>query len=136
MRGSQLPPRKRSDQIKGGQGMPTEKAPFDGQELLTRCMGNRQFAERVLDKFLTRLEADVSELEQAIAEEDLTAVARVAHRIKGASANVAAHRLHECCAGLEQRALRQNVQHLAAELDALRAEQSRFAQCARLAGNG
>ena len=65
-----------------------ESPTLNTQELIARCMGNLEFAERLLDKFQGRLDADIVELEAAIDAEDADAIARVAHRIKGASANV------------------------------------------------
>ena len=71
-------------------------------ELLARCMGNIGFAERILAKFQDRFEHDLEELDRALQARDAEAVARTAHRIKGASANVAASRLHEHAAEIEQ----------------------------------
>ena len=65
-------------------------------------MGNIGFAERILAKFQDRFEHDLEELDKALQARDADAVARTAHRIKGASANVAASRLHEHAAEIEQ----------------------------------
>jgi HPt (histidine-containing phosphotransfer) domain-containing protein len=70
-------------------------------ELLSRCMGNAGFAERVLVKFRNRFEVDLAELGLAVELSDAEAIARAAHRIKGAAANVAATRLREGAAVIE-----------------------------------
>ncbi len=71
-------------------------------ELLARCLGNISFATRILAKFQDRFEEDLVELDKALLAQDAEAVARIAHRIKGASANVAAAQLHESSAEIEQ----------------------------------
>lgn len=75
---------------------------FNLDELLTRCMGNTSFAERVLSKFLHRCAEDLEELARAAESLDAEAIAMTAHRIKGAAANVAAVRLRERAAVIEE----------------------------------
>jgi HPt (histidine-containing phosphotransfer) domain-containing protein len=67
----------------------------DVDELLGRCLGNLAFAERILAVFQQRCGTDLEELERAIDSEDLERVAAIAHRLKGACANAAAHSLYE-----------------------------------------
>jgi len=74
---------------------------FNSDELLARCMGNAPFAERVLSKFLDRCALDLEELARAAESLDANAIALTAHRIKGAAANVAAMRLRERAAVIE-----------------------------------
>jgi HPt (histidine-containing phosphotransfer) domain-containing protein len=74
---------------------------FNSDELLARCMGNASFAERVLDKFLHRCALDLAELVQAAESLDANAITATAHRIKGGAANVAARRLFERAALIE-----------------------------------
>jgi HPt (histidine-containing phosphotransfer) domain-containing protein len=95
-------------------------------ELLARCMGNIGFAERILAKFQDRFEHDLEELDKALQARDADAVARTAHRIKGASANVAASRLHEHAAEIERLGRTARLSDIPHGLEQLRDEWSRF----------
>ena len=64
-------------------------------DLMSRCMGNLDFVERILTIFQSRCEADVVELEEAIQSADLPRVQRIAHRLKGACANAGATNLSQ-----------------------------------------
>lgn len=112
-----------------------ESALLDTEELLARCMGNIEFAERLLAKFQGRLDEDLLELEAAMRVEDPDVIARVAHRIKGASANVAAHDLRKRAAEIEQLARDRALAEIPAQLVELRGERRRFAQYAVLSGS-
>lgn len=102
----------------------------DRQELLTRCLGDLEFAERVLAKFQSRFDADLEELDRAVEASDLEHITQVAHRIKGASANVAAHGLRQQAASIEELARRQALPEIPAHLRDLHSEWSRFADLA------
>lgn len=101
---------------------------FDREDLLARCLGKLDLAERVLAKFHLRFELDLDELEQAMRSEDLESLARVAHRLKGASANVAAVRLRVKAAGIEELARRGCLQEISEYMEGLRSEWARFAE--------
>jgi len=107
-------------------------AVFDVQELLDRCLGNVEFAERILEKFLSRFDTDLEEMEEAALSEDPEFIARVAHRLKGASAAAAAHGLQERTAEIEELAVRRCTSDIPERLRDLRNEWSRFAESARL----
>jgi HPt (histidine-containing phosphotransfer) domain-containing protein len=107
---------------------------FDREELVTRCLGNLAFAERILAKFQSRVDVDITELEQAVLAEDVEAVARVAHRLKGASASAAAYRLQERAARLEQSARQSSLAEIPAQFAQLRCEWSRFVESASQVG--
>lgn len=115
--------------------MLAESALLDTDELLARCMGNIEFAERLLAKFQGRLDEDIAELEAAVQAEDVDVVARVAHRIKGASANVAAHDLRQRAAEIEQLARERCLTEIPGRIDELRGGRRRFAECATLSGS-
>lgn len=82
---------------------------IDLDELLERCLGNVELVQRVLQKFAERAPAELQRLQQALDENDLPTVARAAHLIKGIAGNLAAHRLHDLAAQLEEAA---HAQHL------------------------
>ncbi len=76
----------------------------DIDELLARCMGNLDFAERVLSMLQNRCAADIDDLDRAVEERDLEKIASIAHRLKGAYANAAAANLKSRASALEDSA--------------------------------
>lgn len=63
---------------------------IDLQQLVRRCLGNLEFADRVLTTFLNGLDIRVQELEQAVEQRDLERVWKLAHRLKGEAGNLGA----------------------------------------------
>lgn len=63
---------------------------LDIQDLMSRCMGNIDFACRVLQILSERCESDMDGLEQAAAQQDFDQVYHISHRLKGAFANASA----------------------------------------------
>ncbi|HUQ71965.1 MAG TPA: Hpt domain-containing protein [Planctomycetaceae bacterium] len=110
-----------------------EHAPvaFEPWELLGRCLGKPELAARVLQKFERQLADDLVKLEHAIGTGDSTTAGSLAHRIKGAAANVAAHGVCEQ-AGLLETVLRMHMHdQLASTWQGLLAERDRFITAAR-----
>lgn len=106
---------------------------FDMDDLLARCLGNVEFVQRVLTKFQERCDEDLMALEQAMIRADTELVARLAHRLKGASANASALRLREHAAAIEDAARRRTLGAVPDRLGELRHEWGRFtAAVARL----
>jgi Amt family ammonium transporter len=103
-----------------------QESSFDFEELLNRCLGNLEFAERVLAKFQSRFDDDLVELEQALDVQDTEAVARVAHRLKGASATAAANGICTQAAEIESLARTRNIDEIPGCLRLLRNECSKF----------
>jgi HPt (histidine-containing phosphotransfer) domain-containing protein len=105
--------------------------PLEPWELLGRCLGKPELATRVLHRFERQLADDLLRLEAAINARDHATAAGLAHRIKGASANVAAHGLYEQ-AGLLETVLRMHMdEQLAVTWQNLLAERDRFEEAAR-----
>jgi HPt (histidine-containing phosphotransfer) domain-containing protein len=75
--------------------------PFDYDEMLTRCVGKAELVERAMTRFTGDLAADLEMLAFACRASDPYQIASTAHRIKGASANVSAHKLSAAAADLE-----------------------------------
>jgi HPt (histidine-containing phosphotransfer) domain-containing protein len=113
----------------------TEMPVFDLQELLNRCLGNLDFAERILTKFQSRSGDDIEEIERAIAAEDVDAVAAIAHRLKGASATAAANGICSRASEIEELARRRVIAEIPPRLQALRSEWSQFAKCVSSLGS-
>jgi CheY-like chemotaxis protein len=85
--------------------------PIDVESLLRRCQGKAALAERLLAKFEQQMESQVGELRAAMERRERESVARLAHALKGAAANMSADPLREAAGELERQAV-------AAEFDA------------------
>lgn len=62
-------------------------------DLMSRCLGNIDFLERILTIFKSRCELDLCELDEAVQSADIHHVKRLAHRLKGACDSAGAQRL-------------------------------------------
>jgi HPt (histidine-containing phosphotransfer) domain-containing protein len=100
--------------------------PLDIPELLSRCLGKRELAHRVLGRFQRQLTEDVTRLHHAVAHGEAHVVAKIAHRIKGAAANVSAHELHERASTLEEAARLGLWDRIPSEVESLAAEREVF----------
>ncbi|HEV7301786.1 MAG TPA: Hpt domain-containing protein [Tepidisphaeraceae bacterium] len=99
-------------------------APIDFESLVTRCLGDPQFAKAMLHLFATQAPDMVQAIEQALADGDATRAARAAHALKGSTANLSATSLSAVVAQIEQHCLanrlddaRQAMPTLAYELE-------------------
>jgi HPt (histidine-containing phosphotransfer) domain-containing protein len=106
----------------------TEASVLALQELVDRCMGNLGLVQRVLARFESTADSDLAELERAILDQDSRTAATVAHRLKGASANVAAERLRQGAACVERLAREGQLGQIEQALESLRSEKLRFAE--------
>lgn len=85
---------------------------IDREELVERMMGSAAMAERMLSRFLDTAGADCDLLESAVRLGDQAMTASVAHRHKGAAKTMAAPRVAQLAAELEQRAQTDSVSTL------------------------
>ncbi|HEY2761566.1 MAG TPA: Hpt domain-containing protein [Pirellulales bacterium] len=69
-------------------------------ELLTRCLNNLDFAERMLKLFQEQFSEELAVLEEAYENKNLESVGKIAHRLQGACANAAAFGLQRRAANL------------------------------------
>lgn len=92
-------------------------------ELLARCLGNLELAAQAIDAFEAQFQDDLEEL---LAADEVADVRRLAHRMKGGAANVAAKPLANCLSEVVDAAQTEQRQEINARLDALRAEWTRF----------
>jgi len=95
-------------------------------ELIDRCLGNIELAERLLRRFEDLLEADLDVISQAASAADVELVCQIAHRIKGASANVAAPALVKVAEEIETAAKDADFETIWSRLPVLAAERDRF----------
>ena len=102
--------------------------PVRFEDLVERCMGNIELATRLLDQSQTHLAQDLDTLRQCDQKADSDEFVKVAHRLKGATANLGAYQLSEVFARLEQhgRAGAATVQDCLPELET---EWARFTEC-------
>jgi CheY-like chemotaxis protein len=78
---------------------------LDIEEALERFDGDREFYEEMLQDFIEYGTAQVQTIEEAIGKGNPELLAREAHSLKGAAANLSANRLSRLAVELEQRAL-------------------------------
>jgi HPt (histidine-containing phosphotransfer) domain-containing protein len=81
--------------------MSTEK-PLDLEQLVRRCLGRIDLAERLLKSFETRFPADLSKIEECLRADDSVELSRLVHQLKGTAANVSAPDLHAVMTRMEQ----------------------------------
>jgi len=79
------------------------------QGLLARCAEQPEVCKRVIAKYVEQMQIDVDEISTIIVDDALT-VARLAHRIKGASANVEAEALRNAAERIEKLAIKQELE--------------------------
>ena len=99
---------------------------LDVEDLLARCLGNIEFAERVLAKYQERCGLDLAEMAEAMAAGDTDKVGNLAHRLKGASANVSATGMKTLAAKMEHAVHRDSTEEILADLEDLKCEWDRF----------
>ena len=95
-------------------------------ELLARCLGNVEIAERVLNKFSDRFGSDLCDLQRGLTGPNLELISQAAHRIKGSSANVSAHRLCDLATEIEQLARLEQTEEISRYVEELHREWERF----------
>jgi HPt (histidine-containing phosphotransfer) domain-containing protein len=95
---------------------------------LDRCMGDASVAAGLLARFEQRLSTSVSEIERCIAAGDFAEAVKRVHTLKGEAGSLAANRLHQAAAELEN-CLRTGRADDAPRLAiAVRAEAEQFSQ--------
>jgi HPt (histidine-containing phosphotransfer) domain-containing protein len=75
--------------------------PLDREKLLEECDDEPSFANRCLHVFARETQVDMDGIAAALGNNDFSQVAKLAHRIKGASASIRAEFLREEAARLE-----------------------------------
>ena len=95
-------------------------------ELLARCAGQAEICKIVLGKYAEQMIGDIPCLAQALNDSDLEQASRIAHRMKGASANVAAEELWSLSGRLEAAASNGQIETVATLLDDIQSAWGRF----------
>lgn len=103
-----------------------DKAVLNVDELFERCLGHLDFLERILTKFQQHFEEGLDLLEQSVEAQDVDEVVQVAHRLKGAAANVAATCLREKAAEIERLGRNGQLPEIPERVAGIRGEWHRF----------
>jgi len=99
---------------------------LDFESLLKRCLGKRDLAEKLVAKLQSRLPEDLNEIEEVVEKGDAERLAALAHRLKGAAANLAADPLRHAAAALETMGRGGNLDGVQTGLKRLKEEGQRF----------
>jgi two-component system, sensor histidine kinase and response regulator len=112
----------------GPNGSMESAAPVDLHEFQSVTDGDRAFAQELVTAFIVSGEQQIAEIGAALAENDRTAVAAAAHKLKGACANIHANALKSLAdrmeidsAAADARVLAQGNALLRREFDRVRA---------------
>ena len=87
-----------------------------------------EFAERIINKFRSRVTGDVDGIREALAASQAANLAALAHRIKGTSANLAAEPMRAAAIELERLAKAGDLDDAGAWVEQLQQEAERFIQ--------
>jgi HPt (histidine-containing phosphotransfer) domain-containing protein len=113
--------------ISAGQPVESDQVEIlDYQALIERCLGNLELAGRLIDKLQSCLPQEIEGMEQALADQDSEQVARIAHRLKGATASVSAQGLNRVLEEIEQFGRAGVLSVIPASLERLRGEWEQF----------
>ncbi len=108
-----------------------ESGPIDYPSLLRRCMGKEELAARLVGKLVAQAGRDREEIAEAMQQGNAEVLAAAAHRLKGASANVAAEGLRRVALELEARARSGQLAACAGIVDRLQQEIARLVNAHR-----
>jgi PAS domain S-box-containing protein len=101
---------------------------FDRDAALHRVDGDRELLREIIGLFVEDAPRRLAEIEEGLARTDLDQVRRAAHTLKGAAANLAAHRLQAMAVRLEATAKDGNVAAIPPVLIAARGELQRLTE--------
>jgi len=99
--------------------------PIDVDALQRRCLGDADFARRMLDRFKERIDDDVAALAGHVSDGNAHAAAQAAHALKGLAANMSAQSLEREAAELENLCRREELSAAVDRLDPLHREAQR-----------
>jgi len=96
--------------------------PVNYDDLLRRCMGKREIADRVLQRFVETAPETLEQIERALATDQFELASRGAHTLKGASASISAADVSAAAASLEKSAGAGRKQQAVADLTLLKGQ--------------
>src|SRR5690606_371959 len=83
---------------------PPSSSLIDADDLLRRCMGHRELADKLREEFRQQLEQDIEHLLECFQKGQTEDAYRRAHGLKGAAATVACKRVRDSAERLERAA--------------------------------
>ena len=95
---------------------------FDLKSLLSRTMGDRAFAKKVVEIFLQTAPETMDALGKAIQDPHTETIARLAHTLKGSAANIGGMAVSEIAKGINQSADRGDLASLSEQYEKLHRE--------------
>jgi len=111
-----------------------EREVLDWDELAERLAGDVDLAWEVLSEFVETLPQRLAEIDEAVRIADPGLIKRLAHTLKGASANISARRLSEAALAVEQAASRGDTTALKALCAVLKEQADRLTMAAHEVG--
>jgi two-component system sensor histidine kinase/response regulator len=102
---------------------------FDRAELLERVGGDEGILVEVLMAGIKTIPGQLKELDQALAENDTDRISKLGHSIKGAAANLAAHKIRDLAKELEEAGKKGDTATAANLVKKLNAAFARFDSC-------
>jgi CheY-like chemotaxis protein len=84
-------------------------APINMADLSNRLMGDMMIVNHILKSFASNLEIQLNDIRSALEAQDLKAISRAAHALKGSAANLSAEPLRAACDALETAAKAQEL---------------------------
>jgi len=100
----------------------SEERRFDMTILINRMMGDEEMAREILDGFMEDMPDQIAALKEALEAGDSPLAERLAHTIKGASANVGAEELRNAALQMEEAAKESDMERCATLLPAIERE--------------
>jgi CheY-like chemotaxis protein/HPt (histidine-containing phosphotransfer) domain-containing protein len=115
-------------------GLPGSPPPIDVTQLQELAAGDEEFIRSIAESFAKSSSSLLGSMRNSLTSEERRQLARAAHQLKGASANLYAETLRSLCADLEEQAktlggtqLEEKINRIAAEIDRTCAALSNFA---------
>ena len=96
------------------------------EELLARCVGRLDLVQRVLDAYTSQMEEDIPQLLSELEVGNSSGAARIAHRIKGASANAAVETLRNDAEEIERLARAAELKQASSRVHQLKQDWSEY----------
>jgi signal transduction histidine kinase/CheY-like chemotaxis protein/HPt (histidine-containing phosphotransfer) domain-containing protein len=99
---------------------------FNRAELLERLGGSAELLPRFLGLFIKSVSETMASLRCSVTDEDAGGIHRQAHAIKGAAANIGAHRIQACAASMDDMAKSGKIEGIEVQMESLKAEYDHF----------
>jgi CheY-like chemotaxis protein/HPt (histidine-containing phosphotransfer) domain-containing protein len=115
----------------GAEGPPSESA-IDLDQIMGRLGGDRTFLKEIIGVFLTEGRQQLDLLRASVLNQDYETTLKVAHRLKGAAANLSAVGVQKAASALEVMAEDRHLQGVSANLTVLERELGRVSDYSKV----